>query len=80
MITATDKKIAAAIVKDSKYEVFLKFAKALIDQWMKESVKADSTLPSAAFQTTWNTAYKEGKIDGVNTLIDELEKQVFEHE
>lgn len=44
-----------------------------IDQWHNGEVKANDQ-----FNTTWNQAYKEGKISGLKEFIDVLEKEALD--
>lgn len=47
---------------------------ATIDKWYNEPVKAEDQ-----FNTTWNMAYKEGRIAGIKEFMDIIEKEALDN-
>lgn len=47
----------------------------VIDNWNKEEIKANDE-----FNTMWNVSKREGKIEGLKTFIDGIEKLALDND
>lgn len=69
-MTKKDRDNIKFFLRDEKFESIMLLSKELMDKWGGETCKADSE-----FQTLWNLAYKEGKVDGLKAFFDNLEQE-----
>lgn len=61
------------LVKDDKFNALLQLYSEIDDQWKNENPKADTE-----FQTLWNLAYRQGKIEGLKAFFDNLDKEIYD--
>jgi len=57
------------LVQEENWNSIEPFAELLIKKWNSIPVKEDTE-----FQTMWNVAYAQGKIDGVKEFINSIEE------
>lgn len=57
------------------WEAIYAFASFMKDKWHDQPVKEDTE-----FQTMWNVAHKEGKIQGLTDFIEALERAALDHD
>ena len=62
--------VLSRLTQDVGWEVVLITATLLMEKWNAESVKADDQ-----FNTLWNTAQREAKIDAVKQFLQVLEQE-----
>lgn len=61
-----------SLLKDQKWEAVIRYMAEVIDKWQSVSVKAPDQ-----FNTTWNQATKEGKIEGLKEFFNGLEHEAL---
>ena len=57
-------------LQDERFNSIIALSKELMDKWGGESCKDDSE-----FQTIWNLAKKEGKIEGLQAFFSNLDEE-----
>lgn len=57
------------LVENQNWDAIRIFAEVIIKKWHNVPVKRESE-----FETLWNCALQEGKIEGVRELLDSIEK------
>lgn len=57
------------LVSHSDWEVIYPFMAFIIERWNKQELKTDDQ-----FNTLWNYAKRDGKIEGMKEFIDAVEK------
>lgn len=69
MMTNIDKKKLKMLIGTSEWETVYPFMDFMFEKWHDFPLKADTD-----FQTLWNLAYQQGKIEGVKEFINNLEQ------
>lgn len=65
---STDKKRLRGLLQDDRYDLIRKVANILIDKYKTESKKRDNE-----FETIWAIASNDGAIEGIKSLLNNLE-------
>ncbi len=63
------------LIESSDWDVIYAFQARMVEKWNKDEVKADSE-----FQTLWNLAKREGKIEGLKEFLDGGEKLALDND
>lgn len=69
------KKQLKRLIEHSDWEVIYAFQSKTVENWNKEEVKADTE-----FETIWNLAKREGKIEGLREFINNAEKLALDND
>ena len=65
-----DKANIKQFLQDERFNSVISLSKELMDKWGGESCKDETE-----FQTIWNLAKKEGKIEGLKAFFDNLDEE-----
>lgn len=57
------------LIEHADWDVIYSFASFISEKWNKAQVKGDDQ-----FNTTWNIAHREGKINGIKEFLDTMEQ------
>lgn len=68
-----DKRKIKAFLQDDKFNEVLKVLNQVHDKWHGEQKKRENE-----FETIWNMAYLQGKVDGTKEFIEILEKEAYD--
>lgn len=60
------------IVQTPQWDGVVAFMAEMIDKWQNVPVKADTE-----FETIWNMATKEAKVEGIKQFFDTLEREAL---
>ena len=69
MINKAEWERVKGILRDERYESILKIAAFVMDSWAKQSVKGVNE-----FETLWNVATREAKVEALKEFLDMLER------
>ena len=72
-LTSAEKKQIKGIMKLEGWDAVMRFVGLKLDQWQAESVTGQS-----AFEELRALHKRDGKIEGVTEIFDQLEKQGFD--
>ncbi|RJO60383.1 hypothetical protein C4544_05150 [candidate division WS5 bacterium] len=72
MLHTQDKKRLKSLIQDDRYDLILKVARALIEKYKTESKKRENE-----FETIWALAANDGAIDGIKSLLNNLEQEAL---
>jgi hypothetical protein len=73
MINEGNKRQLKALTQNPAYEALLVLAADLMDKWQSTGIKADSE-----FETIWNVAKREAKVEALKEFLYSLERQAFD--
>lgn len=73
VLSKVDIEAIKSLVKDSRYEVLVKFLAERIDTIRNENVKGPT-----AFETLWRTAQREARQDELRRFFDDVERLNFD--
>ena len=73
MINKAEWERVKGILRDERYESILKIAAFVMDSWAKQSVKGVNE-----FETLWNVATREAKVEALKEFLDMLERGAFD--
>lgn len=72
-LTSIEQKRLKSLLKGEVWDLVMKFAGLKIKQWQADAVSGEN-----AFQELRALHKRDGKVDGLNEFLEQLEKQQFE--
>lgn len=71
-LSGKDKNQIKALMRDEKWESVIKFVALKLDQWREQPI-----IGTTAFEELRSLHKRDGKVEGVNEIFDQLEKQAY---